>query len=291
MNCRTDLAIEAAADAEKLGENDIRRTESDDGGAHVTRLHILSARGAAALGKPIGQYITVQMPPLSDDETRLAAYAKAVARELTALLPAAGTVLVVGLGNRSVTPDTLGPSTADMVLATRHIRGEFARAAGLDDLRPTAVLAPGVLGQTGTESSEIVRGVCREVQPAAVVVVDALAARSVERLGCTVQLCDSGIAPGSGVGNNRQPLNREVLGVPVIGMGVPTVVDAVTLVREYLREDTETPPDGQEPPMMVTPREIDLVISRAARLIAMAINGALQPAYSPSELISVARGM
>ena len=291
MNCRTDLAIEAVADADKLGENDIRRTESDEGGAHVTRLHVLSARGAAALGKPIGQYVTAQMPPLSDDETHLAAYAKAVALELTALLPDEGTVLVVGLGNRSVTPDTLGPSAADMVLATRHIRGEFARAAGLDDLRPTAVLTPGVLGQTGTESSEIVRGVCREVSPAAVVVVDALAARSVQRLGCTVQLCDTGIAPGSGVGNNRQPLNREVLGVPVIGMGVPTVVDAVTLVREYLREDTDAPADGNEPPMMVTPREIDLVISRAARLVALAINGALQPAYSPSELISVARGI
>jgi spore protease len=177
-----------------------------------------------------------------------------------------------------------------MVLATRHIRGEFARAAGLDDLRPTAVLAPGVLGQTGTESVEIVRGVCREVQPSAVVVIDALAARSVERLGCTVQLCDSGIAPGSGVGNNRRPLNREVLGVPVIGMGVPTVVDAITLVREYLGSDADDASDGDEPPMMVTPREIDLVISRAARLVAMAINGALQPAYSPTELISVARG-
>ena len=291
MNCRTDLAIEAVANAEKLSETDIRRTETTADGARITRLHILSEKGAAALGKPIGQYVTVQTPPLSDDETRLSTYAKAVARELTALLPPQGTVLVVGLGNRSVTPDTLGPATADMVLATRHIRGEFARAAGLEDLRPTAVLTPGVLGQTGTESSEIVRGVCCEVKPAAVVVVDALAARSVERLGCTVQLCDSGIAPGSGVGNNRQPLNREVLGVPVIGMGVPTVVDAITLVREYLREDAVSPTDGDEPPMMVTPREIDLVISRAARLVAMAINGALQPAYSPSELISVARGI
>lgn len=290
MNCRTDLAIEAVANAEKLSETDIRRTETTADGARITRLHILSEKGAAALGKPIGQYVTVQTPPLSDDETRLSDYARAVARELTALIPAQDTVLVVGLGNRSVTPDTLGPATADMVLATRHIRGEFARAAGLEDLRPTAVLTPGVLGQTGTESSEIVRGVCREVKPAAVVVVDALAARSVERLGCTVQLCDSGIAPGSGVGNNRQPLNREVLGVPVIGMGVPTVVDAVTLVREYLQKD-DALADGDRPPMMVTPREIDLVISRAARLVAMAINGALQPAYSPSELISVARGI
>lgn len=290
MNCRTDLAIEAVADAEKLGENDIRRTETKDDGVRVTRLQILSKRGASVLGKPIGQYVTVQMPPLSDDEKRLTDYAKAVARELTALLPEQGTVLVVGLGNRSVTPDTLGPAAADMVLATRHIRGEFARAAGLEDLRPTAVISPGVLGQTGTESSEIVRGVCREVQPAAVVVVDALAARSVERLGCTVQLCDSGIAPGSGVGNNRQPLNREVLGVPVIGMGVPTVVDAVTLVREYLQKD-DALADGDRPPMMVTPREIDLVIGRAARLIALAVNGALQPAYSPSELLGIASGI
>ncbi len=288
MNCRTDLAVEAVADADLLEERDISRAQMIRDGVDITRMEIRSARASQHLGKPCGRYITASLPPLGDDETRLAAYAAAVAAELTALLPSSGTVLVVGLGNRAVTPDTLGPVAADMVLATRHIRGEFARAAGLTDLRPTAVLTPGVLGQTGTESSEIVRGVCREVQPAAVVVVDALAARDVERLGCTVQLCDTGIAPGSGVGNNRCPLNRNTLGVPVIGMGVPTVVDALTLVREYLREDVTSPTD--QSPMMVTPREIDLVISRAARLIALAINGALQPAYSPAELIGVARG-
>ncbi len=288
MNCRTDLAVEAAVDADLLEGMDISRTQVTRDGVEIMRMQIRSPRAAERLGKPCGTYITASLPPLSDDETQLTAYAAAVAAELTALLPTSGTVLVVGLGNRAVTPDTLGPSAADMVLATRHIRGEFARAAGLTDLRPTAVLTPGVLGQTGTESSEIVRGVCREVQPAAVVVVDALAARDVERLGCTLQLCDTGIAPGAGVGNNRRPLNRETLGVPVIGMGVPTVVDALTLVRDYLRADV-TPPTDQ-PPMMVTPREIDLVINRAARLIALAINGALQPAYSPAELIGVARG-
>ncbi len=289
MNCRTDLAVEAAADAEKLDENDVLQTTVTFDGVAVTRMHIVSAQAERMLGKPRGKYITAALPPLSDDETRLATYAAAIAKELTALLPPKGTVLVVGLGNRAVTPDTLGPLAADMVLATRHIRGEFARAAGLTDLRPTAVLTPGVLGQTGTESSEIVRGVCREVQPVAVVVVDALAARSLERLGCTVQLCDTGIAPGAGVGNNRCPLNRETLGVPVIGMGVPTVVDALTLVRDYMQADAPLPADDQ-PPMMVTPREIDLVIGRAARLIALALNGALQPAYAPAELIGVARG-
>ena len=289
MIFRTDLAIEAAADTENLTEKDVFQQQEMRDGMEISRLQVLSDRGAARLGKPRGRYITATLPPLSDDEKQLAAHAGQVARELAALLPPAGTVLVVGLGNRTVTPDTLGPSAADMVLATRHIRGEFARAAGLEDLRPTAVVTPGVLGQTGTESCEIVRGVCREIQPAAVIVIDALAARSLERLGCTVQLCDTGIAPGSGAGNNRQPLNRPELGVPVVGMGVPTVVDAGTLIRDM----GGTPPASQpdRPPMMVTPREIDLVVSRAARLVAMAVNGALQPAYSPTELISVARGI
>ena len=253
----------------------------------LTRLHILSPKGEQTVGKPCGKYITASLPPLSDDERQLEEQALLIGRELAALLPAEGPVLVVGLGNRAVTPDTLGPATADRVLATRHIRGEFARAAGLTDLRPTAVLTPGVLGQTGTESSEIVRGVCGEIQPAAVVAIDALAARSMERLGCTVQLCDTGISPGSGVGNNRQPLSKQVLGVPVIGMGVPTVVDASTLVWEM----SGHAPADQSASMMVTPREIDMVIGRAARLLALAINSALQPAYSATQLCAIAGGI
>ena len=289
MIFRTDLALEAAADTKNLADEDVFQQIETADGMEISRLHIRSQRGERHLGKPRGRYVTAQLSPLSDDETRLCAYAARLAKELRALLPAAGTVLVVGLGNRTVTPDTLGPHAADMVLATRHIRGEFARAAGLEDLRPTAVVTPGVLGQTGTESSEIVRGICREIRPAAAVVIDALAARSVERLGCTVQLCDTGIAPGSGVGNDRQPLNARELGIPVIGMGVPTVVDAATLIRDM--GGSEPPAPTGQPPMMVTPREIDLVVSRAARLVAMAVNGALQPDYSPADLISVARGM
>ena len=159
MICRTDLAIEAAADTKKLTDTDVRQQVEHHGDLELIRLHICSQTGERQLGKPRGVYVTAQLPPLSDDEHRLAAHAACVARELSALLPQQGAVLVVGLGNRTVTPDTLGPATADMVLATRHIRGEFARTAGLEDLRPTAVLTPGVLGQTGTESSEIVRGV------------------------------------------------------------------------------------------------------------------------------------
>ena len=291
MQFRTDLAIEVADEAQHLTDEDVGKDTFREGDTCVTRLHIRTDRAARALGKPQGAYITVEVPPLTDNEETLGKAAGLVANELTALLPAEGSVLVVGLGNRAITPDALGPESADMVLATRHIGGEFARSVGLDDLRPTAVLTPGVLGQTGTESGEIVRGVCTVVHPVAVVVVDALAARSVARLGCTVQLCDTGIAPGSGVGNNRQPLNAEPWGGRVFGMGVPTVVDAATIAREFSDRGEEAPdltPRGAQ--MMVTPREVDVMIHRAARLVAMAINGALQPDYNPLELIAVAKG-
>lgn len=275
MNFRTDLAVEAAI-SRRVSEQDVAQACRCEGSLTLHTTRILTPRGEQAVGKPKGRYITATLPSLTDHEGDLADYAATIGRELAGMLPPEGTVLVVGLGNRAVTPDALGPATAQLVLATRHIGGEFARTAGLTDLRPTAVIAPGVLGQTGTESSETVRGICREIHPAAVIVVDALAAGSAERLGRTVQICDSGISPGSGVGNDRRPLNREVLGVPVIGMGVPTVTDAVL--------------DGNTP-MFVTPREVDVMISRAARLLAMAIHVALQPAYSPTELMEVARGM
>ncbi len=274
MNFRTDLAVEAAVNRPVSGQ-DVEQNSRKIGHLTLHTTRILTPAGEAAIGKPRGRYVTAVLPALTDHEGDFAAYAAAIGGELAGMLPPEGTVLVVGLGNRAVTPDALGPATADLVLATRHIGGEFARTAGLTDLRPTAVIAPGVLGQTGTESSEAVRGVCREIHPAAVIVVDALAAGSVERLGRTVQMTDSGISPGSGVGNNRRPLNREVLGVPVIGLGVPTVTDVLL--------------DGTTP-MMVTPREVDIMISRAARLLAMSIHAALHPAYSPMELVEVARG-
>ena len=175
------------------------------------------------------------------------------------------------------------------MLATRHIRGEFARSSGLDDLRSAAVLVPGVLGKTGMESGETIQGVCGMLHPAAVIVIDALAARSLERLGCTVQLCDTGIAPGSGVGNNRPAVSRENLGVPVIGLGVPTVVDARTIAWELTgREEAEAEVAPRGEPMMVTPREIDLMIRRASRLVAMSVNAALQPDYDPLSLLAAA---
>ena len=292
MQIRTDLALEAAEkapDMPRLTEQDVEKTQLMEGEATITRIHIHSGAGSEALGRAPGRYITVEVPPLSDNDDKLVEYARLIGRELAALLPERGTVLVTGLGNESITPDALGPRASRMVLATRHIQGEFARSSGLDDLRATAVLAPGVLGQTGVESGEIVGGLCEVVHPAAVIAIDALASRSVARLGCTVQLCDTGIAPGSGVGNNRKELTEQLLGIPGIGLGVPTVVDARTLAAELTgREDAaeQVAPRGAQ--MMVTPREIDLIISRASRLVAMAVNAALQPDYSPLELIAVA---
>lgn len=291
MQFRTDLAIEVADEAQHLTDEDVGKDTFREGDTCVTRLHIRTDRAARALGKPQGAYITVEVPPLTDNEETLGKAAGLVANELTALLPAEGSVLVVGLGNRAITPDALGPESADMVLATRHIGGEFARSVGLDDLRPTAVLTPASWDRPAPKAGKSSGASARWCIPWPWWWWTPWPARSVARLGCTVQLCDTGIAPGSGVGNNRQPLNAETLGVPVIGMGVPTVVDAATIAREFSDRGEEAPdltPRGAQ--MMVTPREVDVMIHRAARLVAMAINGALQPDYNPLELIAVAKG-
>lgn len=290
MQFRSDLATEAveSVDESRLTEQDVHQQVSEESGIRVTTTRVLSERAEHLLQKPSGTYITADLPPLSDNGDAMEDMACRLATHMTSLLPPNGPVVVAGLGNDHITPDALGPQAASMVLATRHIQGEFARSAGLTDLRPTAVLSPGVLGQTGVESGEIIRGVCAVVKPAAVIVIDALACRSLSRLGCTVQIGDTGIAPGSGVGNHRYPLNADTLGVPVIAMGVPTVVDAATIAMELTgRQDgAGILPEGRG--MMVTPREIDLIIDRASRLVAMTINRLLHPAYSPLELLSLA---
>ena len=290
MQFRTDLTLEAAQNAATLSEKDCKTTVSSREGITLTTHTLLTEKAAEVLGKPRGTFITLELPPLSDDEKALLSAARVLAQTLQGLLPKDGTVLTVGLGNRAITPDALGPRVADMVLATRHIQGEFARSVGLSDLRPHAVFVPGVLGQTGTESVEAVRGICGIVRPCAVLAIDALAARSIERLGCTVQLTDTGIAPGAGVGNHRQALCADTLEIPVIGIGVPTVVDAAVIAGECAADPAQVRVSPAAKNLIVTPKEIDLVISRAARLIAAGINLALQPAYSPLELISLAMG-
>lgn len=288
MNIRTDLAVEAR----ELHTENIDGVESEEikrGNITITKITVVNEAGAKALGKPVGKYITADIPPLSEDSGFDSEAAETLSEELENLLPGEGAVLVTGLGNNDITPDALGPKAASHVLATRHITGETAKLAGLDNLRKVAVLAPGVLGQTGIETGEIIAGIAARINPAAVVVIDALASHRLKRLGCTVQMTDTGISPGSGVGNNRKEISKATLGIPVIAIGVPTVVEASTLAYDITGSEpdsqrlSEIEPQGTK--MIVTPREIDTLISRASALISHAINCALQKSLSPDDLM------
>lgn len=285
MNFRTDLAIERH---ETLKENEIEGIETEifkQSKVKITKIKVTDDKGSEKIGKPKGTYITAEIPPLTKYNDSESEITEILGKELMNLLPKNGTVLTVGLGNNNITPDALGPLSCEMILATRHISGELADCAGLGSLRPSAVFSTGVLGQTGVESSEIIKGLVQLLEPCAVIVIDALAARRLSRLGCTVQMSDTGIIPGSGVGNRRNAVNSDTLGVPVISIGVPTVVDALTLANDLSQGNIEENDESRN--MIITPREIDLVISRAARLVAMSVNKALQPHISTDEMMTL----
>ncbi len=291
MIFRTDLALERR---EAIAE-ECPGTEAEErtaGKVRISHIRVINEEGERALGKPKGSYITLEVPPFSADAEMFDGRIDVMAKELAQLLPKKGTALVVGLGNHQITPDALGPRTMDTILATRHLSGELLESIGLPGLRPVCAAAPGVLGQTGIETSEIIEGLAARVKPAVVIVIDALASRSLSRLGCTVQISDTGIEPGAGVGNRRKEISSRTLGVPVIAIGVPTVVDATTLAADLLADEKlgESVKQQVEPrgmPMMVTPREIDLLIQRASRLLALVINSALQPDLSPEDILSL----
>ena len=285
----TDLAIERR-EITNSGKNDgvtvkKRRVKS----ASVTEIEITTDAGAEKLGKPVGTYVTVELPPFSSEFDDADSRMLAVRDEIKKLLPKnTSGVLVVGLGNSDITPDALGPTTAKDIFSTRHITKSLAEEVGLPSLRPVSSASPGVLGQTGIESAEMIRGIMNETSPDAVITVDALSARSIKRLGCTVQMTNTGIVPGSGVGNHRAEISRKTLGVPVIAIGVPTVVDAAALVFDITgNENIPQPERERAEKMMVTPREIDVMISRASRLLALAINSALQPDMDMKTLLSL----
>ena len=293
MERRTDLAVE---ERELLGE-DIKGaeySEEDRGGLHIERLRITAERAAQLLKKPMGTYITAQLPPLTDNIRDTDERVGILAGEIGRLLPVNGLVLVAGLGNVEITPDALGPKAASKILATRHITGEVARSTGLDRLRAVAVLNTGVTGQTGIETGELLLGVIRSIRPSAIIVIDALASRRLERLGCTVQISDTGISPGAGVGNRRLRIDAQTMGVPVVGVGVPTVVDALTLAFDLLDIDDKrmgmelsraVSPQGRT--MVVTPKEIDLLINRASHLISLSVNMALQSGIDTDDLLDL----
>ena len=282
---RTDLALEARELWQESTEkttrlSGVKAAKTREEGYPVTRVDILDQRGEEALGKPRGSYLTIDLTSFWQRKTDFFERAvRAVGSQLKAMLPPEGPALVVGLGNAAMTPDAVGPLAADSVLVTRHLISAMPKHfAGF---RPVAVFRAGVLGTTGVESAEAVRGMVEQVKPALVIAVDALASRRVGRVCATVQLSDTGIVPGSGVGNHRSALNRETLGVPVFSIGVPTVVDAATLAADLLEEAgipelDETRLRQGKAPLTVTPRDVDRQVRELSRVVGYGINWALQ---------------
>lgn len=291
---RTDLAMEAreiwAENAEE--QTELQGVEAADkvvDGFAVTTVRILDANGAKKLCKPIGNYVTIELEPQARREPEaLERGAAALREELAAMLQLkeGDSVLVVGLGNAQITADAIGPVTAKNTLATRHL---VEQTEEFRSFRPVSVLETGVLGLTGIESAEIIKAVVERVRPDRVIAVDALASRKLSRVCRTVQLADTGIVPGSGVGNGRAAINRETLGVPVVAVGVPTVVDAGTLAADLLEQA-----GGQAQPedfsrfgggMVVTPKDIDARVADISRLLGFGINLALQPGLSIGDIM------
>lgn len=295
MNFRTDLALERKEYIRKEELDGIKEEKKEAYGITVTTITVENEKGEKLLSKPKGKYITVEIGSFMKNADLFSDKLTALSEELSSLIPKEGTVLVVGLGNEKITPDALGPRCISLILATRHISEEFAKAIGFEKLRSVAAIVPGVLGTTGIETAESIEGVAEKIRPSCVIVIDALAARSTERLGTTVQITDTGVSPGSGVGNKRNRIDKNSIGVPVIAIGVPTVVDAATVAADALQnagmseEETENLLKSREENelMMVTPKEIDNVIDRAATLVAMSINSALQPDIPPEDILAI----
>lgn len=284
---RTDLAMEAKTLWEESAEKETRlegveARDTEREGYKVTTVRILNERGAAALEKPVGNYVTLLLDGLARrEEDAFGRAARALGGELRALLklPDGASALVVGLGNRAITPDAVGPKVAEHTMVTRHLVERVPEHFG--SFRPVAALAAGVLGTTGMESGELVQAVVAKLKPDCVLAVDALASRSLDRVCRTIQIADTGIVPGSGVGNARAALNRETLGVPVIAIGVPTVVDAATLCADVLAEAgrDDLDPDALRRAgsgVIVTPKEIDSHVADISKVIGFGVNLALQ---------------
>ena len=280
---RTDLAVETAEELSSSRDifspgTGVTRTESLHCGCPVTRIRVATDAGAALLGRPPGAYVTVDLRPLlSRQEPLLPRAAACLSRELRALLPPGeGTALVVGLGNSAMTPDAVGTAALEHLLVTRHLLQAMPRQfAGL---RPVASLRPGVLSATGVETLELIRGAAAHIRPAAVIVIDALAARSRHRLCATVQLSDTGLTPGSGVGNHRKAVNARTLRLPVVAVGVPTVIDGAALCG-----DEDAAPSG----LFVTPQDIDRRIRDMGALLGTAITLALQPTLTAADVAAL----
>ena len=307
-NIRTDLASEAyellAEAAQEIAGVDVCKDKHDS--VQITRVEIKTEEAQAKMGKPIGNYITMEIPDTKTaDQEEFNSACHALSDEIKKLvnLNEKTNILVVGLGNWNVTPDALGPQVVSKLMVTRHLL-EYIPEHVEEGIRPVCAISPGVLGITGMETGEIIRGVVDKIKPDLVIAVDALAARSMNRISTTIQLCDTGIAPGAGVGNKRKALNEETLGIPVIAIGVPTVIDAATITAdtlqtvmnemlnsvqkesEFYRQLSSLDRDEQYTlakealssnmkDFIVTPNEVDHMIDKISKIVANGINLAL----------------
>lgn len=299
---RTDLALEIR---ESFPEDNVEikgviLTEDfdEENKIRITTVEIKDEAGAKVMEKPIGTYITIEAPELNnsseDYHKPVSEYIAKNLRKLTGKL-FKDEILVVGLGNREVTPDALGPQVVDNLFVTRHLIREFGKEfKEQNHLGNVSALSPGVMAQTGMETVEIIKGVIKETNPKLIIVIDALASRSINRLNTTVQIADTGISPGSGIGNNRKAINEESLGVKAIAIGVPTVVDAATIVADTLTKYMES--TGFEEKdifqfisevngtqmynMFVTPKNIDEMVKQISFTISEALNSCFSGAVS-----------
>ncbi len=320
---RTDLAVEARelfAHSNASSETDGIETQEEKTKTYLfTKVRITQEDAAKKLGKPLGSYLTIESPLLRQNDTECRNdVIKLLSQELRTLanLKEHACVLVVGLGNWNITPDALGPKVVKRLLVTRHLQDTLPEELSAS-VRPVAAISPGVMGLTGIESGEIIQGVVEKMHPDLVIAIDALAARRFHRINAAIQMSDTGICPGAGVGNRRMTLNHDSLGVPVIAIGVPTVVGAATLVHDTMdrlleelqrHTDQSSPfyemlrsmnpdekydlieelltPDGEN--MFVTPKEVDAVIDHLADIIANAINTALHPGITLEDIQQLA---
>ena len=263
MNIRTDLVTETKQEIKKDIDG-VQSSEESIGNVNLSTIKITSDTAGNMLQKPIGTYCTVSCPRLDfmcDTGDLISATVKAIKTVFDHSFKSA---LVVGLGNTDITPDALGPFVCDRVLATRHLSDKLKQDLGLKALKSVCCLTPNVLGKTGIESYDLISAAVKKTSPDIIIAVDALACRSPERLCKTIQISNSGITAGSGVNNARKTLNQQNIGVPVIAIGVPTVIDG----NSYLNTTED---------MMVTPKEIDLLIEKASDILSRAINIFLQP--------------
>ena len=320
FSIRTDLAIEAremaqqeASEADRLEGVDVKTEETSD--YFLTHVRVLSEEGSRLMGKPKGDYITLESEMLKKNDAEChEKIIKVLAESIRSLVNFGENdcILVAGLGNWNITPDALGPKVVSKILVTRHLQGTLPDEIE-DTVRPVAAVSPGVMGITGIETGEILKGIIDKLQPTLLIAIDALAARRSNRINAAIQLSDTGIAPGAGVGNKRMTLDRESLGIPVIAIGVPTVVDAATLVNDTMdrilgemMQQTETGSDfyktlqslEQEEKyqmiadilgpytgnMFVTPKEVDAVVDRLANIIANSINIAIHPGVTMEDI-------